>query len=189
MCLLCQLPSVLPHILLAVRGLMHDCLRTEKLHWGYQKPWRASALPSDQSYSVISMCLDVSCHTFKEDKQGQTARSPPNFYGFVPAAQQLSQCIKHHHQWSGFLELLSAHKSRRHHVQILPAQLLSPKFSQLCYYLASSPACINLRALTYVLHCRAQSPVTLQKQSMTDQNACNNTDFPRLQLTPQQSSS
>lgn len=107
----------------------------------------------------------------------------------MPAAQQLSQCIKHHHQWSGFLELLSAHKSHRHHVQILPAQLLSQKFSQLCYYLPSSLACINLQALTYVLQGRAQSPVTLQKHSMTDQNAYNNTDFPWLQLMPQQSSS
>ena len=138
----------------------------------------ASVSPSKQSYSMMSMCLDVSCHTFKEDKQAQTARSPQNFYVSVPAARQLSQYIKHHNQRSVFLELLSAHKSHRHHVQNLPAQLLSQKFSRLCYYFASSLACINLRALTYMLHCRAQSPVTSQKRSMTDQNAYNNTNFP-----------
>lgn len=113
---------------------------------------------------------------------------PPRTSVFLPPAQQLSQYIKNHHQQSGFLELLSAHKSQRYHVQMLPAQLLSQKFSQL-YYLASSPVCISLWALTCVLHCREHSPVTLQTQSMADQNACNNMDFPCLQLMSQQSSS
>lgn len=168
---------------------MHNCLRTEKLHWRYQEPLPATAFPSKWSYSIVSMYLDVSCHTFKERKHGQPAGSPQNFHGFVPATQHLYQYIKHHHQWSGFLQLLSVHKPHRHHIQILPAQLLSPKFSQLCYYLASSLACMKLWVLTYVLHCRAWSPVTLQKQSMSDQNAYNNTDFPWLQFMPQQCSS
>lgn len=108
---------------------------------------------------------------------------------FLPPAQQLSQYIKNHHQWSVFLGLLSAHKSQRYHVQTLPAQLLSQNFHSFFYYLASSLVCINSWALTCVLHCREHSPVTLQTESMTDQNAYNNTDFPWLQLMSQQSSS
>lgn len=135
-----------------------------------------------------SMCLVVSCYTFK-NKQVQSARSPPsNFSISIPAAQQLSQSIKHH-QWPAFLELPSAHKSHRQHVQILSAQLLSQNFSQLWYYLDCSLTGINLQALTSVLDCRAQSPVTLQKQAMKDQDAYNNTNLPWLQETPQQSSS
>lgn len=162
---------------LKVNELMHNGLRREKLYCRFQQPLHASVYPSKLSYSMISMCLHVSCHTFKEDKQAQTASSPRTSV-FLPPAQQLSQYIKNHHQGSVFLELLSAHKSQRYHVQILPAQLLSKSFHSFFYYLASSLVCINLWAFTCVLHCREHSPVTLQTQSMTDQNACNNVDFP-----------
>lgn len=64
---------------LKVNKLMHNGLRREKLHWRFQQPLHASVYSSKLSYSMISMCLHVSCHTFKEDKQAQSARSPQNF--------------------------------------------------------------------------------------------------------------
>lgn len=62
-------------------------------------------------------------------------------------------------------------------------------FRSFFYYVTSSLVCTNSWVLTCVLHYREHSPVTLQTQSMPDQNACNNTDFPWLQLMSQQSSS
>lgn len=106
----------------------------------------------------------------------------------VPAAQQLSQ-YRSATISACFLELLSTRTSHRQHIQILLTQFPSPIFSQLCYCFSTSLASTNQWTLTEVFHCRAHSPVTLQKQSMTDQNACNNTDFPWLQFTLQQSPS
>lgn len=60
----------------------------------------------------------------------------------VPAAQQLSQ-YRSATTTVCFLELLSTHKSHRHHVQILLAQFPSPIFSELCYCFCTSLASTN----------------------------------------------